>query len=90
MRCKTARSSLGVVLSGSHAINLNRKHTAVGTPKPVAPDMIFPALLMIPGKLVAKITSGAFVEMRELIPDNLHVTLRRTMEIQDEFRTHTM
>lgn len=52
-------------------------------PQVTQPVVISPALPPIPGKLVAKITSGAFVEMRELLPDNL--TLRRTMEIQDEF-----
>ena len=48
-----------------------------------APMVISSALPPILGKLVSKILSGAFVEMRELLSDNLR--LRRQLEIQDEF-----
>ena len=48
-----------------------------------APIVISSALPPIPGKVVSKILSGAFVEMRELLLDNLR--LRRQLEIQDEF-----
>ena len=52
--------------------------------------VILPALPPIPAKLVNKILSGTFVEMRELLSDNL--MLRRQMEIQDEFSSspHTV
>ena len=47
------------------------------------PVVISPAFPPIPAKLAAKILSGAYVEMRELLPDN--IMLRRQLEIQDEF-----
>ena len=52
---------------------------AITTPRVQPPVVTSPSLLPIPGKLVAKVVSRAFVEMRELLPDN--IMLCRQLEI---------
>ena len=71
-----------VVPQSSHLPLTSAPTLAVGQPQ-AQPVVISPALPPIPAKLATKITSGAFIEMRELLPDNL--SLRRTLEIQDEY-----
>lgn len=64
--------------------NTNEQVGSSGITAPcTGPIVVSSALPPIPGKLVQKILTGAFVEMRELLPDNL--MLRRQLEIQDEF-----
>ena len=58
---------------------------AIITPGVQPPVVICPSLPPIPGKLVAKVVSGAFVEMLELLPNN--IMLCRQLEIQDKYAT---